>query len=132
MRISRVHLVSSSPLLSNSPTQINSGTLSGSFTTGPIDIQHIATWSATAVVQGVKGIGTWQVCNDLSPNEYTPSGLSLWVDYPGIQTPMSASQTTQQMTFWNLQWFGPAYVRFAWVHQAGTGSIDVSFSGKGA
>jgi hypothetical protein len=131
VRISRVHLVNSQPLLTNSPVLIAAGTLSGSFVTPPVDVQHLTDWSASAVVQGVKGIGTWQVCNDLSPNEYTPAGLSLWIDYPSLQTPMSASQNTQQQTFWSLQHFGPAYVRFAWIHQAGTGSIDVSFTGKG-
>lgn len=132
MRSTRVHLVSSQAKLSNSPTIIASGTLSGSFTSTPVDIQYLEHWSATVVAQGVVGNAVWQVCNDLSPNEYDPTGLNTWVEYPDLSAPVSCSSPTEQVqTFWTLSHQGYAFVRFNWEHQAGTGSIDVSFTAKG-
>lgn len=130
MKSSRVHLVSSQPKLSDSPVIIASGTLSGSFVTPPIDIQYLEHWSATCTAQGVVGNAVWQVCNDLSTIEWAPTGLTNWVEYPDLTSPVSASVIPIQ-TFWTLSHQGYGFVRFTWEHQSGTGSIDVTFTGKG-
>jgi hypothetical protein len=131
MKISRVHLVSSQPLLSDSPTLIASGTLSGSFTSVPVDIQHLEHWSATLSAQGVYGQATWQVANDLSTLEWQPTQITNWAEYPQLRTPVSCSGGNTVQTFWQLQHQGYAYVRFVWTHLAGTGSIDLTFTAKG-
>jgi hypothetical protein len=132
MRVLTSHLVSSASVdVGKVPQVIVAGTLSGSFVTSPLDVLHLYGWSASVVTKDVLGTLSIQVSNDPAP----PIGLGNspqldhWIDYPNVTVQMSGSS---DMSVWNLQQMFVRWVRFAWTHQAGTGSIDVNVTGKGS
>ena len=97
-----------------------------------MDLRFLDLWSATVITQGVVGNLQWQVSNDLGRTQYPPpTGIVNWSSDPSLQTPMSSSGTDQCVDFWNVQDAGYSYLRMAWVHTSGTGTIDAFFTGKG-
>lgn len=137
-RIQSTHVVSSDPhaqgLTLAVPVQQNlvciaSGTLSGSFVTPAISVLHAEHWSATAETAGVVGVCRWEFSNDASiNNEYATLSVTGWVPYKNLDTLMSGSD---DLTIWNLQNQAYRWLRFRWMHQSGTGSLDLSLTAKG-
>lgn len=142
------HLVSSNP--NDSPfTQANpsapkvpiyiaAGTLSASFVTVPVPVEHLYGFSITAVMSGstVNNItGTVGVfgSNDLVPLPVTSNRLpGNWVQIADAlgnvaRSNMSGSQTTM----FNAQQQYYRFVQVQYTHTGGTGSLDIFMTGKG-
>jgi hypothetical protein len=142
MRVTSVHLVTSDPFATGqnlavpAPQNalcISSGTLSASFVSPPVDILQMNMWAATVTAVGVTGVGYWQVCNDVGNSPYNTTNLTNWVTYPNVDEQFqSGDGVTPNLSTWNMQNQAYHFLRFGWLHQSGTGSIDVSITAKGS
>lgn len=157
MRILNVHLVSSNPadqgLGLAAPFQskavcIASGTLSGSFSTPGVNIQHMYGFSVTTVISGSL-TGSVQVngSNDPGYDRVSPifltqtsgsnavsqaQGINNWALVPGSQQTLAAatlSGSVSSMINAYQQFY--KWIQVQWTHTAGTGSIDVYLTAKG-
>ena len=155
MRIQTGHIVSSAVadlgLTLNPPTQqcpvvITSGTLSASFSTPGINLDHMYGFSVTATITGsLSGAVSLWASNDHG-NDRLPrgfktqtagsgsttlnQGITNWVQIAGSLQQMSAS-TTAVSTMFNLSQQFYKWFQVQWSHSLGTGSIDVYYTGKG-
>lgn len=142
MRIFNTHLVSSNPFDSGgtlaaphqiTPMVIASGTLSGSFSSPPLNLQHIYGYSVDVTTIGVTGSVGLYASNEAGQEYPGDNGQSIvnWTLVPTTVQQFSSSQVTKTTGTWNVSQVFYKWLRAQYVHTAGTGSIDVWATGKG-
>ena len=125
-------LITSDPLLGgvgaavpkSAGLYVASGTFSGSVVSGPLDVLTKENYSVVVVVTGsVTGTAYVQESSYYGPIDTIDPNTWVTASYQAMTAPAVAH--------FNLSHRGASFMRFGWLHTAGTGSIDVSATGKG-
>lgn len=99
---------------------IAAGDLSGNLTSDVIDVRLQYGFSVFAAWTGTP-TGTLKL-------QASPDGVNQWADVPSVSVAPAGGSSSW---FTNQQWQFYPYIRFVYLRTAGTGSLDLWFTGKG-
>jgi hypothetical protein len=110
---------------------ISAGNMIANINSPGIDLQDIKGISLQAIYTGSpNGTLKVQVSNDIvdvgSSNDQASSVIN-WTDYPSSSVAISAAGSS----IWNYDGFNYRWIRLVFTFSSGTGTLNVSFSGKG-